>query len=91
MHWQRRGGVILAPAVRCVALENDPGLSQRAETIITRLARLLAASNRCPAYSPLELIPGAYIADDLPAPDEEQTAALRESRRCRAKEKEPPP
>jgi hypothetical protein len=64
-HWQARGGLIVAAAFGCQALEEDPA-SARMVAIVTRMARLLAARNQCPAYSPFPNYPDAYRAEDLP-------------------------
>lgn len=67
-HWQRRGGIVLPAGPRCVALEDEAGAGQRMVAIVTRMARTLAASNACPAWSPFPLYPDAYRAEDLPDP-----------------------
>jgi hypothetical protein len=64
-HWQRRGGIVTTAAMQCVTLEGER-LGDRSAAIITRMARLLAARNQCPAYSPFTNYPDAYRAQDLP-------------------------
>lgn len=65
-HWQRRGGVILPESAGCMALEHEAGAGPRLVAIVVAMAQLLAARNRCPAYSPWPLYPDAYRAEDLP-------------------------
>lgn len=64
-HWQTRGGLVLPATAGCIALEGEDA-SDRMIAIVTRMARLLARSNACPAYSPFPAYPDAYRAADLP-------------------------
>jgi hypothetical protein len=51
--------------MECVAFENER-LSEKVIAVISRMARVLAARNQCPSYSPFANFPGAYRAEDLP-------------------------
>lgn len=64
-HYQRRGGIILPPKMECAAFE-DEQMGPRTRLVAMASARSLALWNRCPVYSPPELRPDAYRAQDLP-------------------------
>lgn len=60
-HLQRRGGIVSAPELLCVAAGDENPLAP----MVGRMLKMFASEGRCPEATPYEAQPDSYLSEDL--------------------------